>query len=132
MTSGEDPQLQPDLPEDVRALLPMTPSVFYTLFALAADEQHGYAIMQSVHTLSEGVVLMGPGTLYSTIQRLVSLGLVEETTQHKRPDELERRRRFYRLTNLGRRVFDLEIGRMKGVLRKVRLNRLRPAEQGEQ
>jgi hypothetical protein len=62
----------------------------------------------------------------------VSLGLVEETTQHKRPAELERRRRFYRLTNLGRRVFDLEIGRMKGVLRKVRLNRLHPAEQGEQ
>jgi hypothetical protein len=62
MKSGEDFQLEPDLPDEVRALLPMTPSVFYTLFALASDEQHGYAIMQSVHTLSEGVVLMGPGT----------------------------------------------------------------------
>jgi DNA-binding PadR family transcriptional regulator len=51
---------------------------------------------------------MGPGTLYSTIQRLVNLELVEETTHQKNPAELERRQRFYRLTALGRRVFDLE------------------------
>jgi hypothetical protein len=58
--------------------------------------------------------------------------LVEETTHQKNPAELERRRRFCRLTALGRRVFDLEIGRMKGVLRQVRLSRLSPVEQGEQ
>lgn len=123
---------EPDLPDDVRALLPMTPAVFYILFALANDEQHGYAIMQAVHTLSEGVVAMGPGTLYSTIQRLVNLELVVETTHRKNPAELERRRRFYRLTALGRRVFDLEIARMKDVLRQVRLSRLNPVEPGGQ
>lgn len=85
------------MPEEIRALLPMTPAVFYTLFALACDEQHGYAIMQLVESLSEGAVSMGPGSLYSTIQRLVKLSL-KETTRYKRPDELERRRRFYRLT----------------------------------
>jgi DNA-binding PadR family transcriptional regulator len=120
----------PSIPEEIRSLLPLTPAVFYTLFALAGEERHGYAIMQSVHTLSEGTVPMGPGTLYSTIQRLVNLGLIEETTQEKRPDELERRRRFYRLTQLGRRLFDLEIERMKGVLRKVSVKGLRAAEQG--
>jgi DNA-binding PadR family transcriptional regulator len=120
------------LPGDVRALLPMTPAVFYTLFALVRGEQHGYAIMQSVHALSEGAMPMGPGTLYSTIQRLANFGLIEETTLQKRPDELERRRRFYRLTQLGRRLFDLEIERMQGVLRQVRLTGLRAAEQGGQ
>lgn len=130
--SEHPPSPELELPDGVRSLLPMTPAVFYTLFALARDEQHGYAIMQSVAVLSEGSVSMGPGTLYSTIQRLVNLGLVEETTQHKRPDERERRRRFYRLTPLGRSVFELEIDRIKGVLRQVRLNRLGPVHQGGQ
>jgi DNA-binding PadR family transcriptional regulator len=117
-----------ELPDDVQALLPLTPAVFYVLFALTAEDQHGYSIMQAVQTLSEGVVTMGPGTLYSTIQRLVNLDLVEETTHTKRPEELERRRRFYRLTGLGRKVFDIEIERLKGVLRQVRLSRLSPVE----
>jgi len=118
----------PDLPEEVRAIMPMTPAVFYTLFALAREEQHGYSIMQTVHTLSEGAVTMGPGTLYLTIQRLVDLSLAEETTREKRPAERERRRRFYRITQLGRRAFEIETARMKSVLRQVRLSRLRPAE----
>ena len=120
---------RPDLPESVRAIMPMTPAVFYMLFALARDEQHGYTIMQTVNTLSEGAVSMGPGTLYSTIQRLVDLSLIEETTHEKRPEELERRRRFYRITQLGRRAFELETERMKAVLRQVRLSRLQPVEE---
>lgn len=123
---------QPVLPDEVRALLPMTPAVFYTMFALAEEEQHGYAIMQSVERLSDDAVLMGPGTLYSTIRRLVNLNLVEETTHQKQPEELERRRRFYRLTGLGRTVFEVEVARMKGVLRRVQLSRLRTVkEEGE-
>jgi DNA-binding PadR family transcriptional regulator len=118
-----------ELPDEVRALIPMTPAVFYTLFALAGEEQHGYAIMQAAGALSGGAVSMGPGTLYSTIQRLVNLSLIEETTQWKRPEELERRRRFYRLTALGRRAFEAEVERMNGVVRQVRLSRLRAAEQ---
>ena len=121
-----------ELPDEIRDLLPMTPAVFYTLFALVREEQHGYAIMQSVDTLSEGAVSMGPGTLYSTIQRLVNLGLIKETTERKRPKEQERRRRFYRMTELGRKVFQIEVDRLKGVLRQVRLNTLRMGEQGEQ
>ena len=118
--------------QEVLALLPMTPAVFYTLFALAHEEQHGYAIMQLVEKISEGAVSMGPGTLYSTLQRLLSLRLVEETTRYKRPDELERRRRFYRLTPLGRKMFDLEISRMKSVVRRAAATRLRPIEQDEE
>jgi DNA-binding PadR family transcriptional regulator len=127
MSASENSSSQADLPDSVRAIMPMTPAVFYTLFALARDEQHGYAIMQSVSDLSEGTVSMGPGTLYLTIQRLVDLALVEETTQEKSPDERERRRRFYRITQLGRRAFELETQRMKAVLRQVRLSHLQSA-----
>lgn len=122
---------QPGVPAEMRSLVPMTPAVFYILFALLREDQHGYAIMRSVDVLSEGVVSMGPGTLYSTIQRLVNLGLVEETTSDKSHDEQERHRRFYRLTELGRRAFDLEIARLKGVLRQVRVGRLLPSREME-
>jgi DNA-binding PadR family transcriptional regulator len=88
--------------------------------------------MQLVEKISEGAVSMGPGTLYSTLQRLLSLRLVEETTRYKRPDELERRRRFYRLTPLGRKLFDLEISRMKSVVRRAAATRLKPIEQDEE
>ncbi len=120
---------EPDLPEEIRTLMPMTPAVFYTLFALAREEQHGYAIMQAVDELSDGAVSMGPGTLYLTIGRLVNLGLVEETTESKQPEQLERRRRFYKITRLGRRAFELEVERMRSVLRRVRMKPLSPAEQ---
>jgi len=117
---------KPDLPDEIRALLPITPAVFYTLFALASGEQHGYAIMQSVKGLSNGSIRMGPGTLYATIQRLLKLDLIEEITPPKRAQESERRRRVYRLTGWGRRVFDEEVSRLGAVLRQVRLSNLIP------
>ena len=132
MSASQQPSHGVDLPDEIRALLPMTPAVFYTLFALAEDEQHGYGIMQSVHVLSDGSVSMGPGTLYSTIQRLVNLGLVVETTKQKPAAELERRKRFYQLTGLGRHVFELEVGRMKAILRRVGLSRLGVPEKESQ
>ena len=64
-----------------RQLLPLTPAVFFILLALADGEKHGYAIMQDVKSLSDGQVNMGPGTLYTTIQRLLDLALIVETTK---------------------------------------------------
>ena len=68
------------IPESVRELLPLSPAVFYILFALAEGKKHGYAIMKGAETVSGGQFTMGPGTLYTTIQRLLELGLIEETS----------------------------------------------------
>jgi DNA-binding PadR family transcriptional regulator len=116
----------PELTNEVRSLLPLTPAVFYTLFSLADHEQHGYAIMRSVESLSAGKIKLGPGTLYTTIQRLLNLRLIEETTREKRPEELERRRRYYRLTGLGGRLLREEIRRLETVLHQARLKHLVP------
>ena len=82
--------------------LPLTPAVFFILFALADGEKHGYAIMQDVGRLSGDKVRMGPATLYTTIQRLLDLSLIEET---KSSIEEEGRRRYYRLTRAGKSLF---------------------------
>ncbi|MGD0212333.1 MAG: PadR family transcriptional regulator [Terriglobales bacterium] len=100
------------VPDDMQHLLPLTPAVFFILFALAQGEKHGYAIMQQVSVLSDGKFRMGPGTLYTTIQRLLELSLIEEIDA-----DSGSRRRCYRLTRTGKMVFKAEVGRMDAVVR---------------
>lgn len=85
-----------ELPEDVMQLIPLTPAVFFILFALADGEKNGYAIMQETNKLSEGRFRMGPGTLYTTIQRLLDFCLIEEGSSDA--EARDTRRRYYRLT----------------------------------
>jgi DNA-binding PadR family transcriptional regulator len=112
----------PKLPDDLRNMLPLTPAVFFILLALAEGEKHGYAIMQDVTGLSSGEVKMGPGTLYTTIQRFLEIALIEET----RNDESERRRRYYRLTRAGKLLLEAEVARMEEVVHMARRRKLVP------
>ena len=117
--------LETETPDPVRDLLPLTPAVFYILFALAEGEKHGYAIMKGVENLSGGHFTMGPGTLYTTIQRLLELGLIEETSTSS---DSERRRRCYRLSRRGRQVFEAELHRMESLVRSAQRRKLVPRE----
>ncbi len=101
---------------------PLTPAVFFTLFGLAGGEKHGYAIMQETRELSEGSFRMGPATLYTTLQRLLELGLVEEVAGATGSDV---RRRNYRLSGKGRALLEAELGRVESLVRKARAMRLR-------
>jgi DNA-binding PadR family transcriptional regulator len=114
-----------EIPDHVRELLPLTPAVFYILFALGKGEKHGYAIMKEVETVSSGQFIMGPGTLYTTIQRLLELGLLEETSTSS---DSERRRRCYRLSRTGRQVFEAELSRMESLVRSAQRRKLVPRE----
>lgn len=103
---------------------PLTPAVFFTLFALAGGEKHGYAIMQATQKLSDGSFRMGPATLYTTLQRLLDLDLVAEAAG----DATDSRRRNYRLTKSGRALLDAELGRVEALLRKAKAMRWKPAQ----
>src|SRR5258708_13917566 len=115
-----------ELPEELMRLIPLTPAVFFILFALADGEKHGYAIMQQTSKLSEGTFRMGPGTLYTTIQRLLDFALIEEFSGNSEADSRDSRRRYYRLTRQGKTLLDLEINRMGAVLRLATEKRLWP------
>jgi DNA-binding PadR family transcriptional regulator len=114
------------VPDDLQHLLPLTPAVFFILFALADGEKHGYAIMQSVSRISDNQFRMGPGTLYSTIQRLLDLDLIEETEGVGGRSDHESRRRYYKLTRTGKTVLAADIGRMESVVRLARDKKLVP------
>jgi DNA-binding PadR family transcriptional regulator len=106
-----------DLPDTILQMLPLSPAVFFCLFALADGARHGYAIMQETATLSGGRFRMGAGTMYSTIQRLVGLDLMEEVPNQ--PGEAivaDDRRRYYRLTGSGEALLKCELARMRDVL----------------
>lgn len=108
-------------PED---FLPLTPAMFHVLLALADKERHGYEIMQEVHERTEGSVRLGPGTLYGSIKRMLSDGLVEESAERPDPELDDERRRYYRLTDFGYRVARAEAERLALLLKSVRAKKL--------
>ena len=88
----------------------LSPVMHHILLALLESERHGYAIMQAVERITDGAVAMGPGTLYGALKRLLEAGLVEEAGERSEGDE---RRRYYRLTALGRQAVRDETARLQ-------------------
>jgi DNA-binding PadR family transcriptional regulator len=93
-------------------ILPLTPAVFNILLALADGEKHGYAIMREVEENTQGEIKMGPGTLYGSIKRMLAAGLIEESDERRDPALDDERRRYYRLSGLGRQVLEAEARRL--------------------
>ncbi len=110
--------------QEPTSFLPLSQAQFHVLVALTAGDQHGYAIMQAVEASSGGIVTMGPATLYGTLKRLVEAGLAEELQRRPAPGD-DARRRYYRITALGKRVCQAEADRLNELVRITRAN-LRP------
>ena len=103
---------------------PLTPAVLHILLVLADGDRHGYAIAQEVEMLTGGSVRMGPGTLYGSIRRMSADGVIAEAPRRRHAIADDDRRRYYRLTALGRRVLDLELQRLTAVVLRARRRRL--------
>jgi DNA-binding PadR family transcriptional regulator len=103
-----------------RDLLPLTPAVLHILLALADEERHGYGIMKEVEGRTGGEVRLGPGTLYGSIKRMREDGMIEESDERPDPALDDERRRYYRLTDFGRRVLAAEVGRLEDVVSVAR------------
>jgi len=106
-------------PADV---LPLTPVVLEILLALADGECHGYHIMRSVESRTDGRLTLHAGTLYRALARMLDHGLTEELDE--RPDTDDERRRYYRLSRFGIRVADAEASRLPSKVRAARGRRL--------
>ena len=94
--------------------MPLTPAMFQILLTLARGAAHGYAIMQEVEAMTGGTVKLGPGTLYRTIERALTDGLLAEHAEEPIVDE---RRRIYRLTVLGWAAARAEARRLQALTR---------------
>lgn len=92
--------------------IPLPPAVFQILVAVADRERHGYAIMQDIAERTAGKLRLSPGTLYGSIKRMLEQGFIEECEERPDPDLDDERRRYYRITRLGRRVAGAETERL--------------------
>src|SRR5213594_4336577 len=102
---------------DADTFLPLKPHWFHVLLSLADQEQHGYGIMQEVLDRTAGKVRLWPATLYGTLKRLMDEDLIGESPRRPARDQDDPRRRYYRLTTLGRRVLAAESRRLEDLVR---------------
>ena len=102
------------------SFLPLTPVAFEILLALADGERHGYSILQEVETRSGGAVSLHAGTLYRALARLLESDLIDELRESPDPSSGDERRRYYRLTALGRSVAAAEAARLDAQVRSAR------------
>jgi len=109
---------------DPTSLLPLPVSEFQILLALTDEERHGYGIKREVADRTGGDVQLGPGTLYGSIKRMVASGLIEESDERPDPDMDDERRRYYRITPLGKKVAVAEARRMERLVGIARAKRL--------
>ena len=99
---------------------PLPRVAMYILLAIGPEERHGYAIMHEVQRITDGAVRLGPGAIYTTIKRLLDDGLIEESDERPDPELDDQRRRYYRLTALGRAVAATEVRRLEALVSSAR------------
>lgn len=95
---------------------PLTPAVLHILLALSTEERHGYGIMKQVERESGGKVKMGPGTLYGSIGRMMSGGLIRESDRRPDPALDDERRIYYAITPTGQKALQAELDRYREVV----------------
>ena len=107
-------------------LLPLPPATFHILLSLAAEDRHGYAIIQDVADRTDGAVKLSAGTLYRSIQRMLEQGLLEELLQRPAPEDDDERRRYYRITRFGEAVARAEAQRLASLVKLAKATGLVP------
>jgi DNA-binding PadR family transcriptional regulator len=105
---------------------PLTPAVFHILLALSSGERHGYGIMKQVEADSLGKVIMGPGTLYGSLKRMLEAGLVKESDKRVDPEMDDERRIYYQITEAGAEALAVELERYKRIVALAQERKLYP------
>ncbi len=99
---------------------PISRTAMLIMLAIGPEERHGYAIMQEVARITDGATKLGPGGVYTTIRRLLDDGMIEESDERPDPDMDDQRRRYYRLTGLGRAAVTTEAKRLQSLVAAAR------------
>jgi DNA-binding PadR family transcriptional regulator len=105
---------------NTRDYLPLTETSFLIVLSLVTEPKHGYAILKEVELLSDRRVKMATGTLYSALRRMLEEGWIEQV-EDVDSGQSARIRKFYKLTELGRRIFEAESTRLRKLSKTAEL-----------
>ena len=111
---------------EINHFLPLSAPMLHTLLALADGEKHGYAIIKEIARRTDDNVRLSAGTLYTLVKRALADGLIVESADRPDPALDDERRRYYRLTPLGRSVLTADVARLEGIVDMARAKNLRP------
>jgi DNA-binding PadR family transcriptional regulator len=103
---------------------PLSYVEFHILLALAEEARHGYGIMLDTGERTGGSVTLEPGNLYRALKRMRARGLVDRAEQPAAAEGDDERRRYYRITDVGRRVAAAETQRMAELVEVARARRI--------
>jgi DNA-binding PadR family transcriptional regulator len=102
----------------------LNPTAFQILLALCESPLHGLGIADRVQTATDGSVELGPGTLYRSLKEMAGSGLIHEVDAPEAG--ADPRRRYYALTERGRRVAEQEAERLERIVGVARARNLLP------
>jgi DNA-binding PadR family transcriptional regulator len=115
-----------EIAREADAFLPLPTATLHILLALADEDRHGYAVIQDIAARTDGALKLSAGTLYRSIQRMLEDGLIVEPRERPAPADDDERRRYYRITPLGRAVAKAEARRLADLVRMARAAGLAP------
>ena len=101
----------------IESHLPLPLPVFHMLLALTSGERHGYALKREILHRTGGKLNLAAGALYGSINKMLDQGFIEESGERPDPHLDDERRRYYRITPLGRRVALAEAARLQALVR---------------
>lgn len=102
---------------------PLRTAVYHILLALAAEPRHGLGVAEAIEEDTDGLVELGPGTLYRSLSEMVDAGLIEPTAP---PPSADPRRKYYAITAAGRELAAAESQRLARVVEAARRRALLP------
>ena len=105
---------------DVAGHLPLRPVEFLVLAVLVESDLHGYGIVQQIVERTAGRVRVAPGNLYRVLDRMMDRGLLSEADRRPAGNTGDERRRYYRITDLGRGVVAAEADLLGSIADRVR------------
>jgi DNA-binding PadR family transcriptional regulator len=105
-------------------LHPLPSAAFQILLSLVGEDLHGYGIMRRIADQTDGRMRLGPGTLYSSIRTLLEEKLILEVGLREDARLGHERRRYYRLTSVGRKLARSEAQRLADLLRVARAKKI--------
>ncbi|MCH7715865.1 MAG: helix-turn-helix transcriptional regulator [Gemmatimonadetes bacterium] len=101
-------------------LLPLSIPVFQILISLSDRDLHGYALIGDIRQHTDGEVNLSTSTLYGAIKRMMRDRLIQKSAIRPAPESNDERRRYYRITDLGRKVAHCEARRIQRLAELVR------------
>lgn len=111
---------------DPQQFLPLKARDYEILFVLAREDLHGYGLVKEIDARTKGLLRLEPASLYRRLRKLMAVGLVEAADERPAPEADDERRRYYRITLLGRQVLSAEAARMRSLVREAEAQRLLP------